>query len=150
MLAAPQAVERPWPRRPAKAKPPHEGSTRGQVPVLRLGKLLLLGLLRALTVIEGVDAAREGLLAVRQDLHLLHQGGEDRQGHCDGFAAPDVDGQMSGFHGASPLGFRDELCGDPPPRGGCDGRFVLRGCAPPVVDLAFVGLAFRHAQSPAA
>ena len=45
--------------------------------MLLLGRLLLLSLLRALIVIQGVDAAREGLLTVRQNLHQLHQGGED-------------------------------------------------------------------------
>ena len=127
MLAVPRAVERPRPGARQKPRSPREGSARGHVPVLWLGRLLLLGLLRALIVIQGVDAAREGLLAVRQDLHLLHQGGEDRRGHCDGFAAPDVDGQIFGIHEASHPGFHNGLCGDLFPRGGCGGSSVLRG-----------------------
>ena len=117
--------------------------------MLRLGKLLLLGLLRALTVIEGVDAAREGLLAVRQDLHLLHQGGEDRRGHCDGFAALDVDGQMSVVDGTSHLGLRDAYAGPLPPRG-VRRPLLLSRAHLPDVDVAFVELAVRHASSPAA
>ena len=86
--------------------------------MLLLGRLLLLSLLRALIVIQGVDAAREGLLTVRQNLHQLHQGGEDRREHGDGFAAPDVDSQMSGVHGASHLGSATGCAGAPYPTGG--------------------------------
>lgn len=83
-------------------------------------------------MLQDVDAARNGLLAVSQSLHLLHQCSKDALGHCcNGLPAPDVAGQMS-----ARMRVGGWLGGTKFPVRGCASRFAVWVPAAPDLDVS--------------